>query len=140
MKYLFVILMTLGFKSSPAQATDSAKLLLLNQEIDTKVVSKNVDALEHLYANDFVFSHGSGRVEGKKSWMQTVKRANYLLRQHDSVTVELHGKIAVVNGKMNIEKQNKEKVDHYWLKYVRVYQRKKHWQLISHTTVEEKHL
>lgn len=71
--------------------------------------------------------------------MQTVKRANYLQRQHDSVTVEMHGDVAVVKGKMNIQKQNKDKVDRYWLKYIRVYRKKHGWQLLSHTTIAEQH-
>ena len=71
--------------------------------------------------------------------MRTVGRANYLLRQHDSVTVEMHKDLAVVKGKMNIEKQNKEKIDRYWLKYVRVYRLTTRWELVSHTTIQEAH-
>ena len=120
-------------------AKDSSYLLSLNQQIDDYVVQRNVAALDTLFANDFVFSHGSGKVEGKAGWFGTVARANYPLRQHDSVKVELHPGIAIVKGKMNIQKINKDKTDRYWLKYVRVYAWRNNWQLISHSTVQEKH-
>jgi len=129
-----------AFTSKAQASNDSTVLIKLNQLIDDHVVSKNVTALDTLFAYDFVFSHGSGRVEGKAGWLLTVGRANYPLRQHDSVTVELHEGIAVVKGKMNIQKINKDKTDRYWLKYIRVFAlRKSNWQLISHSTVQEKH-
>ena len=140
MKLLTLLILAVGIsKLAGAQSTDSAKLVAVNQAIDSYVVAKNITALAPLYASDFIFSHGSGRVEGTEGWMQTVKRAEYLQRQHDSVTVEMHGDIAVVKGKMNIQKQNKEKVDRYWLKYIRVYRKKGGWQLLSHTTIAEQH-
>ena len=127
--------------SFPATAqSNSSYLVWLNQQIDSYVVSKDVKALDSLYAADFVFSHGSGRVEGKEGWMKTVERANYPLRQHDSVKVELHEDVAVVKGKMDIQKVNKDKTDTYHLRYIRIYAlRNKQWQLISHNTTQEWH-
>lgn len=120
---------------------DSSSLILLNQIIDDYAVQKNVAALDTLFAEDFVFNHGSGKIEGRKGWFTTVARANYPLRKHDSVTVELHRGVAVVRGKMNIEKINASGPDRYWLKYVRVYAlRNLKWQMISHVTTQEQHL
>lgn len=119
---------------------DSALLIRLNQQIDSYVVQKNVAALDSLFAADFIFNHGSGKTEGKAGWFTTVARANYPYRNHDSVKVELHPAIAIVKGKMNIEKRNKDKADRYWLKYIRVFAlRDNRWQLISHSTVQEQH-
>jgi ketosteroid isomerase-like protein len=127
------------FFAAHAQSNNSY-LVWLNQQIDSYVVSKDVKALDSLYADDFVFSHGSGRVEGKDGWMKTVERANYPLRQHDSVKVELHENVAVVKGKMDIQKVNKDKTDTYHLRYIRIYAlRNKQWQLISHNTTHEWH-
>lgn len=120
--------------------SDSSELVLLNQRIDDWVVQKNLQALDDAYASDFVFSHGSGRVEGKSGWLRTVGRANYPLRKHDSVSVELHPELAVVKGKMSIEKINKDKTDRYHLRYIRVYVlRNKKWQMVSHITTQEWH-
>lgn len=123
-----------------ANTADSIFLIKLNQQLDDYVVSHNVRGLDSIYADDFVFSHGSGRVEGKVGWLGTVGRANYPLRQHDSVRVELHPSLAIVKGKMDIKKINKDKTDSYHLRYIRVFVlRSKRWQLVSHNTTHEWH-
>lgn len=103
---------------------DSNLLLLLNSRMDQLVIERNVLALDSLYADDFVFRHGSGKVEGKTGWFKTVKAANYLLRQHDSVKVELHPEFVILKGRMNMEKQGKERLDRYHLRYLRVFIRR----------------
>jgi hypothetical protein len=128
-----------GFAQTGNKA-DSSYLVTLNQQIDSYVVSRNLKGLDSLYAGDFVFSHGSGKVEGKSGWLKTVERANYPLRQHDSVKVELHEVIAIVKGKMAIQKTNKDKTDKYHLRYIRIYAlRNGRWLLISHNTTHEWH-
>ena len=105
------------------------------------VVQRNVKQLDSLYADDFVFSHGSGRIEGKEGWLKSVGRNNYPIRKHDSVRVQQHGNIAVLRGKMYIERQDKTRLAKYRLEYLRVFiLRGKAWQLLSHTTTDEEHL
>ncbi len=144
MKKLILLLLisfpVLVGKAQGSQATDSVFIISLNQQIDSYVVEKNTTALDKLYAADFVFSHGSGRVEGKEGWLKSVAKGGFLLRQHDSVIVELHAGIAIVRGKLSVQKKNKEKTDRYHLKYTRVYAyRDNSWQLISHYTMSEYH-
>jgi len=116
---------------------DSSMLITLNQQIDDYVVQQNTTALDKLYAEDFIFSHGSGRIEGRKGWFGSVAKGNFLLRRHDSVTVELHPGIAILRGKLSVQKKT-GKDSKYHLKYVRVFAlRNKQWQLISHVTVWE---
>lgn len=117
---------------------DSNAIVLLNQQIDNLVVQKNINLLKNLYADDFVFSHGSGRVEGKAGWFTSVAKGNFLSRQHDSVSVELHPGVAIVRGKLSVQKKSKENISRYHLYYFRVFAlRNKNWQLISHFTTEE---
>lgn len=123
-----------------AQMADSNFIILRNQQIDTYVVEQNINALDSLYANDFVFSHGSGRVEGKQGWFSSVAKGNFLSRLHDSVTVEFHSQLAIVRGKLTVQKKSTEKTDRYHLYYVRVYAiRENAWQMISHITTREYH-
>jgi hypothetical protein len=124
-----------------AQTTaDSSLLISLNQRIDDHVVKQDTTALLGIYADDFVFSHGSGKIEGKTGWMKSVAKGNFLARQHDSVTVELHPALAILRGKLSVQKKNKEKIDKYHLKYVRVFAwRGNKWWLVSHVTVQEWH-
>lgn len=117
---------------------DSNAIILLNQQIDDFVVQKNIKSLNNLYAYDFVFSHGSGKVEGKTGWFTSVARGNFLSRQHDSITVEPHPGIAIVRGKLSVQKKSSDKINRYHLYYVRVYAlRNKNWQMISHFTTSE---
>lgn len=144
MKTTLVVLLIVNvvFNSVQAQVSpsDSSLLIALNQRIDDLVVQKNTRTLDSLYTTDFVFSHGSGKVEGKTGWMTTVGRADYRLRQHDSVRVELHPTLAIVKGKMAVEKVNNNKTDRYHLRYLRVYAIvHNRWQLVSHSTTEEWH-
>ena len=119
---------------------DSSYLVTLNQQTDDYVVQQNSTALEKIYAEDFVFSHGSGRIDSKQSWLKSVAKGGFLSRQHDSVMVELHPAIAIVRGKLSVQKRNKDKTDRYHLKYVRVYAyREKQWWFISHLTTYEYH-
>jgi len=140
MKKIASILFAIFFSFFLYAQNDSSTLVVLNQRIDDLVVQRNTTGLDSLYATDFVFSHGSGKVEGKSGWLTTVGRANYPKRQHDSVKVELHAGVGIIKGKMSIEKINKDKTDRYHLRYLRVYaMRNGRWQLISHNTTHEWH-
>ncbi len=123
-----------------SEPTDSGFVVTLNQQIDDFVVKQQIEPLSKIYADDFVFSHGSGKVEGREDWLKSVAKGNFLLRQHDSVTVEMHPELAIVRGKLSVHKNNKDKIDRYHLKYFRLYAyRNKQWQLISHITTSEWH-
>ncbi len=119
---------------------DGNFIIKLNQQIDDLVVQKDTNVIGELYAEDFVFSHGSGRIEGKQGWFTSVAKGSFLIRQHDSVTVEMHPGMAIVKGKLSVQKMNKDKKDRYHLKYIRVYVlRVQRWQLVSHVTFYEYH-
>lgn len=129
-----------GVSNAFAQHSDSTLLLAQNQHTDNLVVEKNVDSLVYKYAPDFVFSHGSGKVEGRESWLKSVAKGNFIRRTHDSVKVYLHDHIATVTGKLSVVKKTVKGEDRYHLKYVRVYAlRKLRWEMISHITTWEMH-
>jgi hypothetical protein len=134
-----MLLLFLSFLRPPS---DSAVLLALNQRIDSLVVARDTTSLRGLYAPDFVFNHGSGRTEGITTWLVSASRGSFTERRHDSVRVELHpGGLAILRGRLNVTKKNKEKEDRYYLWYIRVFTRtKKQWRLRSHTTYYEAHL
>jgi ketosteroid isomerase-like protein len=135
-----LMLLLLLFSVQAFSFSDSSFLIVLNQQIDNYVVSKDTTALSKLYADDFVFSHGSGKIEGKHSWFTSVAKGNFTSRQHDSVRVELHPNLAIVRGKLSVQKKANDKIDRYHLQYIRVYAyRNKQWQMISHITTAEYH-
>jgi hypothetical protein len=136
----FLMLMLLQFSVQAFSFSDSSFLIVLNQQIDDYVVSKNTAALSKLYAADFIFSHGSGKIEGKHCWFTSVAKGNFIARKHDSVRVELHPNLAILRGKLSVQKKANDKIDSYYLLYIRVYAyRNKQWQMISHITTAEYH-
>lgn len=140
---VFILLLLLNnvlLNAQPAGIADSSYLIVLNQQIDDLVVQQDTIRLDKIYAGDFVFSHGSGKIEGKKGWFKSVAKGNFIARRHDSVTVELHPAMAIVRGKLAVQKKNAAKTDRYHLRYIRVYAyREKQWQLVSHITTFEYH-
>src|SRR5687768_11047681 len=143
MKLFFVISLLSIITSLHAQqpaAADSATLIRQNQLTDQYVVSQNLIELQKMYADDFVFSHGSGRVDNKSSWLKSVERGGFLKREHDSAKVELHGLVGIIRGKLQVQKNTKTGVNKYYLYYVRVFSKRTgQWQLISHITTSEFH-
>jgi hypothetical protein len=119
-----------------------AKVLLNNKAIDEGVISKNIAALDTLYADDFVFTHGTGFVDSKKSWLVNVakKEQVFASRVQDSTTVEVHPDVAMVTGRLSISRKDNDKLVNYGLWYVRIFApRGKYWQLVSHRTTKEWH-
>ena len=137
---LYLCLPTTILCAQQSTSPDSIFIISLNQQIDDDVVQQNIANLTKSYADDFVFSHGSGKIEGKQSWFKSVAKGSFIQRKHDSVTVELHKHLAIVRGKLSVQKKGVDKPSRYHLKYVRVYAyRNKQWQMISHITVSEYH-
>lgn len=106
---IIFLLLVLNAPFILAQNSDSSFLISRNQQIDTYVVEHNTTALDSLYAEDFVFSHGSGRIEGKKGWLTSVEKGSFISRQHDSVTVEWHPQLAILRGKLTVQKKERKK-------------------------------
>lgn len=133
-------LLLLCLISTCACAQGEKELLVLNASIEEAVVKKQIKFLEEAYAEDFVFTHGTGFVEGKKSWIKNVNDATvqFTLRQPDSTSVELHDDVGLVIGKLTIVRTNSGKETKYGIWYIRVYRKKdKRWQMISHRTTKQ---
>lgn len=136
------------YSVATAQSTvqDSTLIKLIdetNRKIDKAVVSKDMKFLDAHYGEDFVFTHGTGLIDSKKSWLENIKKSKgYASREHDSTVVELHKDIAIVSGKLTVGRLEpaKDGTSKYSLWFVRVFAlRKKNWEMISHRTTSEWH-
>ncbi len=131
----------ISFAVAQNSIIDSTTLRLvddINRKIDRAVVAKDIKTLEQHYSEDFVFTHGTGLIDSKKSWIEGVKKnKGYVSREHDSTLVELHKDIAIVVGILTVTRPEpaKDGTSKYSLRYVRVFTLgKKIWQMISHRT------
>jgi len=141
MRFVFLFLSVVaclnGLSQSPGVLVDE-----LNRKVDRAVVQKDIAVLQEIYADDFVFTHGTGLVDSKASWIKNIQNSltKFLSREHDSTQVEMHGSIAIVTGRLLVSRESKEGSAKYGLRYVRVFAlRKRKWQMISHRTVKEWH-
>ncbi len=142
--FLLACIMALVIPASMAVAmpadTSSAYFRSLNAFIDHSVVAKDGAALDTLYADDFMFTHGTGHIDNKASWIKGIMdpQTVYVSREHDSMIVERHQDITMIYGKLTIVRKSGETRLKYAIKYVRVFlYRNKRWQMISHRTVQQ---
>lgn len=112
----------------------------VNRRLEDAIVSKDFASLEALYADDFVFTHGTGLVQTKSQWLDSLHSndTRYLSRQLDDTMIELHTDIALVTGRLLVCRLSESGEATYGLKYVRVFSRKSGlWQLVSHRTISQ---
>jgi ketosteroid isomerase-like protein len=131
-------LLCMGVSHVGAQSEELQKEIDdLNRQLDRAVVAKDISKLEKHYGDDFVFTHSDGKVDSKESWIKSVHHAHYVSREHDSTKVEVHDDIAIVTGKLNIERKVKHPENPLFsIHYVRVYAKRNDvWQLICHRSV-----
>lgn len=144
---LFIVAFQFCNMISIAQSNEEISKTIndLNQTLDNAVVNKDIATLNKHYSNDFVFTHGTGLVDSKESWVNHVRKLSeenrFISREHDSTQVELHNDVAIIVGTLTVTRISKQQTQKYALRYVRVYVlRNKIWQLISHRTTKEWHL
>lgn len=142
MKKRYFSLMFFGLFSLKLISQTIGDLIRFNQAIDNAVIAKDTIFLSSAYSDDYVFTHGTGLVDSKQSWISAVKRNTYLLRQHDSVQVESHKpSVFILFGTLTVKRMDKSNLAHYALQYVRIYTKiKKRLQMVSHRTTKEWHL
>jgi ketosteroid isomerase-like protein len=142
--WIFAFVLFVNAVAYPQSVPAEKAVTNTNELVDQSLVARDVHALKLIYAEDFVFTHGTGTVDDKTSWLKAVANNNmrFVSRTHDSVQVELHDDIAIVSGKLSIKRMDDVKEVNYGLWYVRVfrfYQKENRWQLISHRTTKEWH-
>lgn len=141
---LFVLLAALsvfGQETAQKPLPDAAEFLRIEQKIEDAVVRADLDYLKNAYADDFRFAHGSGNVQNKKQWLESVARAPFISRTVSANEVEFHDDIAISAARLDVVRRGKNGEEKYWLKYIRVYRRNDNqWKMISHRTVQETHL
>ncbi|WP_276367952.1 nuclear transport factor 2 family protein [Chryseolinea sp. H1M3-3] len=145
--FLVLILLQFHFVGKAQPAVQDSILIKyiddLNRKIDKAVVAKDLKFLNQHYGEDFVFTHGTGLIDSKKSWLENIQKSKgFASRLHDSTIVELHKGIAIVTGKLTVGRLEpaKDGTTKYSLRYVRVFAlRKKNWEMISHRTTSEWH-
>lgn len=122
-----------------AQNSDEAVLRSLEWAQANAVVEMDFDVLEEIYADDFIFTHGTGEVHDKTRWFDALSSGrDYLSREHEMIEIELHDDLGIVYGVLLVHAKINGVEGQFRARYVRVYeQRGDRWLLVSHRTVDQ---
>ena len=95
---LFVII-SLSY-SQDTTGTVVQHVVQVNDAIEKALLDRNAAALDTLFGDDLLFSHGGGNVDNKISYTARVPKSFYSSRVTDSTRVEVHDNAAVVLGRI----------------------------------------
>ena len=141
MRSFLVMFLLLGWPVGVtiAQNSDEAVLRSLERAQANAVVEMDFDVLEEIYADDFIFTHGTGEVHDKTRWFDALSSGrDYLSREHEMIEIELHDDLGIVYGVLLVHAKINEVEGQFRARYVRVYeQRGDRWLLVSHRTVDQ---
>ena len=130
-----------GQETSQKFSRDATEFLQIEQKIEDAVVRVDLNYLKDVYAEDFRFAHGSGNVQSKKQWLESVAKGLFVSRTVSANEIEFHDDIAISAARLDVTRRGKNGEEKYWLKYIRVYRRSDNqWKMISHRTIQETHL
>lgn len=131
--------------TSAADASAAAEVLEAERNMEAAVVRGDVAYVDRVSSSDLTFTHGDGWTHGgqplltddRKAFLKRVENKQYLVRDLDSVKVELHGDIAITYGRY-IAQNRTGGPDKSWFSvwFERVYRKKDGvWLYVSHRTV-----
>src|SRR5690242_8508676 len=106
-RIIIMIVITGASLTTLAQGDLQQQLDEINRSIDQAVVQKDIPKLQQLYADDFVFTHGTGVIDSKESWIDNIRKSTdkFVSRTHDSTRVELHSDVAILTGRLMVTKE-----------------------------------
>ncbi len=130
----FTVLLWFTAPLVQAQSKDEQTVLDAEKARFEATTSKNYDAMERLLADDLVYTHSSGVVDGKQAYIESIRsgKANYVAIIPDEQKVRVYGNTAIVNGTCQVKMNNDNKPTEFKLRYTDVYVKKgKQWQLAA---------
>jgi Domain of unknown function (DUF4440) len=109
-----------------------------DDQVEAATVRHDANFFTAALADDVRFSHGTGLVQNKEQWVESVRKSTSSTERHlDSVLVEPHGEIVETTGHVQV-KLSGANAREYHIWFVRVYaKRAGAWQLVSNRTVRE---
>lgn len=126
---------------SAASGDAKSELIAIEKAIAEAIVDLDFDTLDRTYADEFVFYHSTGVIEGKDDWLRKLRNgeAVYTARIVDSVEVDFHGDTAITSGRIHLKTRSASpERREFTVWYYRIYeQRDGRWQMMSHRSLHE---
>jgi uncharacterized protein (TIGR02246 family) len=136
MNRLFPCVAVCLLAASSAFAQQSAAeqaILKLEQQWADAVIKADVATLDKLYTDDLTYTHSSGRVDTKASYIDSLKTgaAKYASIEREEVKVRFYGNAAIVTCRSVIKVNNNTIPSRYIHVYVK---QKGAWRMAAHQT------
>ena len=140
MKVLFIVawIIALSFTAN-AQSKAEREVLATNEAFDRAIVTKDVEAYEHILSDDFIFTGADGTVSDKEGEINRVRLGGLTFRsgQSDDVRVKIYGKTAVVTGRFTAHGESNGRDFTFVERYTAVFvKRSGRWQMVAEQATE----
>ena len=118
------------------------ELVLVDRQWQEAVVRGDAEFIERRTSGSFIFTHGGGtRSDTKADWLQITRQVprRFVERKASNQSVELHGDVALVFGRLDIQVSGgpDSGASCYALEYVHLYSRENgQWMFLSHRTMQ----
>ena len=124
-----------------ANDADQAELIEIEKAIAAAVVNLDFETMDRTYADEFVFFHSTGVIEGKDDWLTKLRNgeAVYTARIVDSLEVDFHGGTAITSGRIHLKTKSVDpQRREFTVWYYRIYEKRDgRWQMLSHRSLHE---
>ena len=123
--------------SAAALPAANAAVKALDADVEAAFQRADVAFLRDVLSDDFQFWISSGRPLSKAQVLTSYAQpGRFPLRKASSIDVEMHGDVALVNGRLEVRSTMPRE---YVVCYLRLYQQRgARWQLVSHRTFRER--
>ena len=134
--YVLVVLIT-ATTLVPAQNRDQSaadEILRLDESRFAAMTRGDLAELNKILADDLVYTHSSGLVEGKKEFIASLQSGNlkYVSIQNEEKKARIYGTVALVNGRAKVTISARGQEQSFVLRYLDVYaKRDGKWQMVA---------
>ena len=134
--YLVLVLVT-ATAFVPAQNRDQSaadEILRLDESRFAAMTRGDLAELNKILADDLVYTHSSGLVEGKKEFIASLQSGNlkYVSIQNEEKKARIYGTVALVNGRAKVTISARGQEQSFVLRYLDVYaKRDGKWQMVA---------
>lgn len=121
--------------TASAGNNDDKAVLKLEQEWVDALTKSDTAALERLYHNDLIYTHSSGAVDSKASYIGNLKSGNtkYQSLDRTEIKVSVYGSTAIATCRAEIRLLSKGQPVNLTARLLHVYIRQNgRWQMIAH--------
>ena len=119
--------------------SEEEHVLKLDNEWNEAYPRRDVSALDHIIADDWVCIDGAGLVITKRQLLDRVESSTAFLDPHkfDEITLRMFGNTTIVTGRLSGTRQGNDGTFYLEQRYIRVYvKRNDRWQSVAtHVTV-----